>query len=104
MILFLCSSQPDYSQDLQIYEEQMASRRNDFTFTFNQHSGGYNLKRWNGGSNMPISDSMVTIQISPSQPTIFGDEKNEENTVKVMLTPPTPAKRERRAVLNNAWV
>jgi len=32
------------------------------------------------------------IQISPSHPAIFGDGKNTERSVKVVLTPPTPMK------------
>jgi hypothetical protein len=52
-----------------------------------------------GGGGLPVSESMITIQISPSRPTIFGDEMDEERpAVKFMLTPPTPAKKEVKVV------
>lgn len=52
---------------------------------------------------IPPSDSVTTIQISPSRPAIFGDEMGEKGSVKFMLTPPTPAKEKGkvfRAVLS----
>ncbi|KDR81768.1 hypothetical protein GALMADRAFT_135173 [Galerina marginata CBS 339.88] len=42
-----------------------------------------------GSNSLPES-----IRISPSQPTIFGDGNDIELSVKVVLTPPTPAKAE----------
>ncbi|GLB35275.1 hypothetical protein LshimejAT787_0208400 [Lyophyllum shimeji] len=40
------------------------------------------------------SDSETLIRVSPSCPMVFGDAETKER-VHVMVTPPTPAKRER---------
>ncbi|KAF8955464.1 hypothetical protein BDZ97DRAFT_1764865 [Flammula alnicola] len=42
-----------------------------------------------------------SLSISPSQPAIFGGGKDADGSVKIVLTPPTPARstRERRASL-----
>ncbi|KIM49405.1 hypothetical protein M413DRAFT_107282 [Hebeloma cylindrosporum] len=55
-----------------------------------------------GRRDLPGSDSFPeSLSISPSQPSIFGDSKDSEDLVKIVLTPPTPARRERRASLVN---
>ena len=45
------------------------------------------------------SKSFTSIKISPSRPTVFGHEMDSEGFVRVVLTPPTPAKRKRRESL-----
>ena len=45
------------------------------------------------------SESFTSIKISPSCPTVFGHEMDTEGSIKVVLTPPTPAKRKRRESL-----
>lgn len=56
-----------------------------------------------GRSDSPGSDSFPdSLSISPSRPTVFGDAKDVEGVVKVVLTPPTPARREHQAWLTNA--
>ncbi|KAJ3513863.1 hypothetical protein NMY22_g14918 [Coprinellus aureogranulatus] len=156
-------SQPDYPEDLQVYEEQLKGRRETFTFVYNPGSGGggrvgvytspssqsgsgfgskeasgsnpsshsrsasrsgttqhnpkpkpkpkrnlwfFGTKRTSIHSSIPESESdsgWTTIHISPSHPAIFGqEERGEEGSVKVVLTPPTPAKeRVFRAVLSD---
>jgi hypothetical protein len=79
-----------YARDLQAYEEHRSETRSLFTFS-------YNLTE-RREHQIPVSESMITIQISPSSPAIFGDEKNEERAVKVFLTPPTPAKKDRMSL------
>jgi len=45
------------------------------------------------------------IHVSPSNPVIFGDGKGEESGyVKIMLTPPTPAKQARVGLINGGSV
>ncbi|EAU88099.1 hypothetical protein CC1G_11522 [Coprinopsis cinerea okayama7 len=88
----------DYTHDLRIYDtEQMGTKRSPFTFVYNHTLGGYMLRGLDRHNRLPVSDSMVSIQISPSQPRIFGDEKDEDKNrvMKVVLTPPTPAKKEK---------
>ena len=45
------------------------------------------------------SKSFTSIKISPSRPAVFGHEINSEGFIRVVLTPPTPAKRKRRESL-----
>jgi len=45
------------------------------------------------------SESFTSIKISPSCPTVFGHGMDAEGIVRVVLTPPTPAKRKRRESL-----
>ena len=45
------------------------------------------------------SKSFTSINISPSRPIVFGHEMDSEGLIRVVLTPPTPAKRERRKSL-----
>jgi hypothetical protein len=42
------------------------------------------------------SKSFTSIKISPSRPAVFGHEMDSEGFIRVVLTPPTPAKRKRR--------
>ena len=45
------------------------------------------------------SKSFTSIKISPSRPAVFGHEMDSEGFIRVVLTPPTPAKRKRRESL-----
>ena len=45
------------------------------------------------------SKSFTSIKISPSRSIVFGHEMDAEVTVKVVLTPPTPAKKKHRESL-----
>ena len=45
------------------------------------------------------SKSFTSIKISPSRPAVFGHEMDSEGYIRVVLTPPTPAKRKRRESL-----
>jgi hypothetical protein len=45
------------------------------------------------------SKSFTSIKISPSRPAVFGHEIDSEGFIRVVLTPPTPAKRKRRESL-----
>ena len=45
------------------------------------------------------SKSFSSIKISPSRPAVFGHEMDSEGFIRVVLTPPTPAKRKRRESL-----
>ena len=109
LFTFTKSASEDFEEDYIGHEYQVYNDNDDSegqsafkTYFFPQRhshtrSGGQHIfQRWstmNGASGLPVSESMITIQISPSRPTIFGDEMDEERpTVKVMLTPPTPAK------------
>ncbi|TFK27340.1 hypothetical protein FA15DRAFT_209082 [Coprinopsis marcescibilis] len=95
LILALTRTGPtetNFDQDLREYEERMGDRRAPYTFVFDASTKSFTLKKL---PRMYSSDSMETIQISSSHPTIFGNEKIEEKSMKVVLTPPTPAKKER---------
>ncbi|KAH6918991.1 hypothetical protein BKA70DRAFT_1248881 [Coprinopsis sp. MPI-PUGE-AT-0042] len=81
-----------YARDLQAYEEQRNETLSLFTFRSNPTERREH--------QMAASESMVTIHISPSSPAIFGDDKDEERAMKVFLTPPTPAKRDRMISLS----
>jgi len=45
------------------------------------------------------SKSFTSIKISPSRPAVFGHEMDSEGFIRVVLTPPTPAKKKRRESL-----
>lgn len=45
------------------------------------------------------SKSFTSIKISPSRPALFGHVMDSEGYIRVVLTPPTPAKRKRRESL-----
>lgn len=91
------SPTPNFSMDLDMYEEQLAARgrpSNNYVFFLRNDSPLYGYQG-PFSQNLASSES-CTIRISPSRPAIFGDEKNAESALHVVLTPPTPAKRERR--------
>ncbi|KAF8803486.1 hypothetical protein BYT27DRAFT_6726472 [Phlegmacium glaucopus] len=47
------------------------------------------------------SESFASIKTSPSCSTVFSHEMGAEGIVRIILTPPTPAKRKRRESLTD---
>ena len=87
-----------------------ASNSNDMIFTFNNNhqkshlillmdddspSAGPRFYPRNSFINLE-SKSFTSINISPSRPIIFGHEMDSEEYIRIVLTPPTPAKRKKR--------
>jgi len=95
-------SSTEYSFQHPTRSSRTRNRRRHF-IRFSDGPPLYALGNAFGRSDSPGSDTFPnSLSVSPSRPTTFGDAKHAEGVVKVVLTPPTPARREHQASLTNA--